>query len=296
MRINVGDVELYFTASTQHTWDAERPVILGLHGGPGVDGSQLRYVLAPAQEWATVVVPDQRGHGRSDRSASGAWNLAQWSADLELFIAALHLENVIVVGTSFGGFVAQYFMAHHPDIARAAVIVGASPRRASAEDLVQRYRDLGGELAAQMMRRVLTDHSAEAEADWTRVCGPLVRVRPPGLELTHIQEAQIATPQVNEHFMSVLPDLDLRPDLAAVTKPLLVLVGEKDPLTPADSAREIQEHATSSDVTFRLVSGAGHQVFWDQPEESHRLLKEFAQTIGLHRAAPHDFARGDEGA
>ncbi len=68
MRIRLANMSIYFTASSRRPWQQPRPVILGLHGGPGADGSLLRYVLGPQQEWATVVVPDQRGHGRSDRS------------------------------------------------------------------------------------------------------------------------------------------------------------------------------------------------------------------------------------
>src|SRR2546423_4084916 len=131
MRITLADVTLYFTASTRRPWDAGAPVLLGLHGGPGIDGSQLRYFLRPQHDWATVVVPDQRGHGRSDRSSPQTWTLAQWAEDLHRFVEALGLENVIIVGTSFGGFVVQRFLASYPGVGRGGVVVGSSPRRAS---------------------------------------------------------------------------------------------------------------------------------------------------------------------
>ena len=65
-----------------------RPVLIGLHGGPGVDGTGLRYALAPLAEVAQVIVPDQRGHGRSEGGTPASWNLPHWAADVEGFCEA----------------------------------------------------------------------------------------------------------------------------------------------------------------------------------------------------------------
>jgi pimeloyl-ACP methyl ester carboxylesterase len=68
MRIAVGGVRLFVEVFGQEwTFDGERRrVLIGLHGGPGLDGMKLRYQLAPLADVAQVIVPDQRGHGRSD--------------------------------------------------------------------------------------------------------------------------------------------------------------------------------------------------------------------------------------
>lgn len=280
MRIRLADVGIHFTASTRRPWEHGKPVVLGLHGGPGIDGSQLRHFLDPQQEWATVVVPDQRGHGRSDRSTPAHWTLAQWAEDVRQFVEILGLEDVLLVGTSFGGFVVQRFLASYPGVVRGGVIVGSSPRRASAQEIVQRYRDLGGEEAARVMERTLTDPSPESEQEWARVCAPFSRLRPPDEVLSGIVRERVNTAEVNEHFMATFGDLDLRPDLAAVRDPILVLVGAKDPLTPPGVAAEIQRHS-GAEVEFRLVEGASHQVLWDQPERSDELLREFARSLDL---------------
>lgn len=158
MRIRVADgTGIFFTAATNRPWQPGGPTLLGLHGGPGIDGSQMRYFLGPAQEWATVVVPDQRGHGRSDRSEPGKWTLAQWAEDARDLVDRAGLEDVILVGTSFGGFVAQHFLAANPGVTRGGVIVGSSPRRASVEQIVERYREVGGDEAADVMRRTMAE-------------------------------------------------------------------------------------------------------------------------------------------
>lgn len=280
MRIRLADVHLHITASTQRPWEHDKPVLLGLHGGPGIDGSQLRYFLNPQQEWATVVVPDQRGHGRSDRSTPKSWTLAQWAEDVRQLIDTLNLQNVVLVGTSFGGFVVQRFLASYPDVARGGVIVGSSPRRASHKEIVERYRELGGDEAARVMERTLTDRSPEAESAWARVCAPLSRLRPPDEVLSGIMRERVSTPEVNEHFMATFAELDLRPDLVTVRDPMLVLVGARDPLTPPDTAAEIGEHSGAR-VTFELVKDASHQVLWDQPGRADALLRDFTRSLDL---------------
>lgn len=278
MRIRLADTTLYVTAATRRAWRADGPALLGLHGGPGVDGSLLRYYLGLQQEWATVVVPDQRGHGYSDLSTREHWNLGQWAEDIRQLIEVLGLADVILVGTSFGGFVAQRFLAAYPNTVRGAVIIGSSARRASKAQIVERYRAFGGDEAAEVMDRTLRDPSPEVEEQWSRVCGPLARLRPTDAVLDTILHGSIRTPEVNEHFMATFDDMDLRAELANVQDPMLVLVGARDPLTPPDTAAEIQRYSGGA-VTFQTVEAASHHVLWDQPERSDELLRAFAHSV-----------------
>ena len=120
MRVSVGDVRLFFEVSGAEWLLGEdgmlrRPVLIGLHGGPGLDGTKMRYQLASLADTMQVVVPDQRGHGRSDLSTSDSWNLATWAMDVRGLSDALGIERPIVFGSSFGGFVAQQYAASQPD-------------------------------------------------------------------------------------------------------------------------------------------------------------------------------------
>ena len=108
MRVSVADVRLFFEVFGQEWAFAggkteRRAVLIGLHGGPGLDGSKLRFQLAPFAELAQVVVPDQRGHGRSDRGGPETWNLATWAADVKGLSDALSIDHPVVLGMSFGG-------------------------------------------------------------------------------------------------------------------------------------------------------------------------------------------------
>ena len=84
----------------------EVPTLILLHGGPGFDHSTYKPLFSALADAVQVVYLDHRGQGRSDdRSTPEHWNLNQWAQDLKAFCDALEIENPIVLGNSFGGFV-----------------------------------------------------------------------------------------------------------------------------------------------------------------------------------------------
>ena len=85
-----------------------------LHGGPGFDHTSWADTMGPLSEWAQVVVYDHRGNGRSDARPREKWTLEQWGDDVTSFCDALDIEKPVVVGSSFGGFVAMSYAGRHP--------------------------------------------------------------------------------------------------------------------------------------------------------------------------------------
>src|ERR1700734_4303438 len=72
LRINLGDITLWFDVSgpsvvPQGDMPTERPTLVAVHGGPGLDHVNLKAELEPLATRVQVLYYDQRGHGRSDR-------------------------------------------------------------------------------------------------------------------------------------------------------------------------------------------------------------------------------------
>jgi pimeloyl-ACP methyl ester carboxylesterase len=223
MRVSVRDVPLFFEVLGQEWAFSEgameqRPALIGLHGGPGLDGSKLRYQLAPLADAAQVVVPDQRGHGRSDHGTAETWNIESWAADVKAFSEALEIERPVVLGVSFGGFVAQRYAAAYPDHPAGLILLSTGPRFTELEEMVERFREVGGDEAAEIVRRDWESPTEESAAEWIRVCAPLMSLRTDPV-LERLRTARIETMDVNLHFMWENKGMDLRASLGAVRCP-----------------------------------------------------------------------------
>lgn len=279
MRLLVSDVRLHVSVFGEEWVEGERrPVIVAVHGGPGVDASSLRALMLSAVDYAQVVVPDQRGHGHSDHSEPRRWNLDTWADDLAGLIHVLGLDNPIVLGTSFGGFVVQHYLARHPDQPAGAVLVGTSARETDPVTVIERFRRAGGDHAADVMARAFYENTEDAEREWARVCAPLLRRQPPTPALTAALPHQISTVDVNLHFMPVLRQMDLRPGLANVRCPLLVLAGEHDPLIPPQAAEDIITALPPGIGELHLLDAA-HTLLNDAAAPAHVLIRRFAEHI-----------------
>lgn len=276
VRVAVGGVWLHVTVrGDEWVGDQRRSAVIGVHGGPGMDGGFLRFALTPVSDFAQVVVPDQRGHGRSDLGTSAEWNLDTWADDLAGLIDVLGLHAPVVLGTSFGGFVVQRYLARHPEQPAGAVLVSTAPRAASQAETVERFREVGGDTAAAAMARSFAEASGEAQLEWERYCAPLLSVRPSTAEFDRVMQERISTPQVNRHFTPSLPGMDLRPGLAAVRCPVLVLAGGQDPLVPPSNAEEAVAAIPDGLATLHSVASAGHLLLWDAPDVVEELVRPF---------------------
>ena len=98
MRISLGDVSLWFDVSgpsviPRGDTTVERPVLVAVHGGPGLDHLTVKSALGPLAEDFQVMYFDLRGHGRSDHSSAEFWNIRTWADDLRRLCDALGLRR-----------------------------------------------------------------------------------------------------------------------------------------------------------------------------------------------------------
>jgi proline iminopeptidase len=290
VRVQVGDIRLFMeTHGAEWVLDSDRmrrrPVVLALHGGPGADATGLRCALAPLAGAAQLVVPDQRGHGRSDRGAPATWNLAQWAADVRELCEVTGLQAPVVLGRSFGGFVAQQYAATYPQHPAGLILMATSPRVPGREEIVARFREIGGDHAADVMRQDLEAPSDQSAAQWARACGPLLSRRTnPDPAWARAQAARIQSPEVYQHFQhGEARTLDLRPALRNVRCPTLVIVGEHDPLVPASLAQEIIAAIPDSLGRLEVIPHAAHTVETDNPAATFDVIRGFVASLpALH--------------
>lgn len=251
---------------------AERPTLLVLHGGPGYDHTTLRPYFDRFADSYQVVYLDHRGCGRS-KAPQDSWHLDQWADDVQAFCTALGIKKPMVFGQSFGGMVAMHYAARHPD-GPEKLILSSTAARFLLDETVAKATELGGADAGQVARDFFSAPTLEGYARYGEVCLPLYnRTTPP--EGSSFRHWAIERPEVNVHFFAnEMMDMDLRPGIAAITCPTLVLGGVEDPVTPPRCSEEIAT-AIGSNARLEMWAGCGHGVHRDDPDGAERMMRAF---------------------
>jgi pimeloyl-ACP methyl ester carboxylesterase len=252
----------------------QQPTVLMLHGGPGADHTTLKPSFSQLADIAQVIYIDQRSQGRSDRRPADEWNLDTWADDVRRFSDALGVESPIVIGTSFGGMVAQRYASRHPDHPAGIVLISTTAMF-DVEASIAAFGKFGGEQAAVAARNAFTNPSEETRNKYFEICGPLYTKRP-----GNVFESVIWFHELTEHFIhGEQRSMDLRPGLANVKAPCQVLAGSDDPIFPAESSRVIAAALTGTSVDLRVFEDCAHGVQRDQPAQTFTAVREFISSI-----------------
>ena len=141
------------------------PVIF-MHGGLGFDHQYFRPFVDPLADAAQVVYYDHFGHGKSDRPANfSEITLERLSSDCDALATALGFDKFVLVGHSYGGFVAFDFAFRFPNRLAGLAFTCTAP------DLTSAMREsLGGTQAqADALARIFEGPAANATDQEFRV-------------------------------------------------------------------------------------------------------------------------------
>lgn len=168
--VDLGRIRLFFTSPGP----ADAPALLLVHGWGGDGRVWSPHVEAPAGRFR-VVVPDLRGHGRSEVPAEGNTPV-ETAADLAALIDALGTGPVVAVGHSRGGQVVNLPAVHHPHTVRTVIELDpAHGAHGEEAEQIPDYRARGSRAAADF------------------VAGAFAPDAPAGLRTAHVR-AVLGTP------------------------------------------------------------------------------------------------------
>jgi pimeloyl-ACP methyl ester carboxylesterase len=220
---------------------------------------------------AQVVYLDFRDHGRSSRQDPRAWTLEACADDVRAFCDTLGIDRPIVLGHSFGGFVAISYGARHPGHA-GGLILASTMARFVLDRLVAGFRGAAGDEVAELARR---DYSGDSvtEAEWDRVFAAFGPNVPDAAALAR----RIRNPAVGAVGMEIMRTLNLLDALPRIASPTLVCVGSLDPVTPVDASREIVDGLAPGIGELEVFDGAGHFLWLDDPDGFFGAVSEFVQ-------------------
>jgi proline iminopeptidase len=250
------------------------PVVI-LHGGPGAHHDYLLPGFDALARGRELIYYDQRGGGRSPVARDVPVGWQEHVADLEELRGQWKLEQLSLVGYSWGGLLAQLYAAEFPHRMRRLGLVSPAPAwREMRAEFERRFaeRNLAPELQQQRAELRASGLREENPAEYTRrvfelSVAPYFYDPDRARDLTPFR----ITGRTQQEVWASLGQYDLRPALDRVAVPSIVLQGEQD-VIPLESTQTVAQLLSAS---LHILRHCGHVPYIEAQEEFVQLLDEF---------------------
>lgn len=267
--------------------EGKAPLLL-LHGGPGSAHNYFEVLDRLADTGRQIISYDQLGSGNSYvANRPDLWNRKVWTEELMALREHLHLDQVHILGQSWGGMLLiGYLIDHKPEGVVSAILSSTLSnsqlwgheqhrliRLMSAENqqAIARAEQTGNydsEEYAQANARFMELHCAGAVTEDSPEC--LRRKKQSG------EESYIVAWGPNEYTpMGNLRDFDYTDRLHELQCPCLITSGTNDLCTPL-VAKTMFDRIPNA--RWELFDGTRHMSFVEQNDKYSALLAEWMDT------------------
>jgi len=243
-----------------------------------------KYQIANFAQKYRVLIYDLRGHGQS-LSFINEFSIPSFANDLNLILKNIGIEETVLVGWSLGGMIAIEYFLQQPQKTKALILISTRLQR---QPIWKRKMWLSY-LRARL--NLMMNLSAPRKFNLQEATFPDEKLL--GQEEIKKMFSATINPEVNEwikddlknftwqNFWQIaknLWDWEISQEkLAKIHMPILILVGEKDQITPPSLAQSLQQ-AMPHSQSF-TIKEAGHLLPLEQPEIVNNHIGEFLKSI-----------------
>ncbi|MDQ1413997.1 MAG: hypothetical protein QOE07_2585 [Acidimicrobiaceae bacterium] len=269
MRVDSDGIGIEFVVSGP---DDGRPVVL-LHGFPDTGRVWRHQVPALVDAGHRVIVPDQRGYGRSDHpDGVDAYNLLFLAGDVLAVLDDLGIERAALVGHDWGAAVTWGISSLAPERVRRMVAFSVGhPSAFRLAGLAQQEKSWYMLLFQfpGVAERWLSDNAWQNLREWSQ--HPDVDAVVADMEVH-----QSLTPALNWYRANLPPEVWVSPPLAlpAIQAPALGVWSSGDSALLESQMMSSGEFCAGG-FRYERIEGAGHWPQLDTPEAVSRLLVDF---------------------
>ncbi|MFJ4655716.1 alpha/beta fold hydrolase [Nocardia sp. NPDC088792] len=222
------------------------------------------------------VMPDRRGHGRSDRPSSG-YDIDTRTGDLAALIERLDLRDVTLVAHSAGSGEAARYLARHGDerVARVAFLAATLPYLRLTDDNPEGLPEAINEADIAQLRTDRPRWFADRAQGYfaTHLDNNVSQA----MIDNEIRRCQTASPYATVALRRELFDTDHRADVAAIELPTLIVHGNADQSVPIDaSSRRTAELIPHS--VYKQYPTAGHAIYATHAAQFNEDLLDFIKS------------------
>lgn len=287
--------------------------IVYLHGGPGgyVHSSTIAELSRLSDLGHDIYLYDQSGTGLSDRRARPKdTTFDTHVADLEEIVSRhLGARRIILMGHSFGGVIAAHYAARHPAQMAALILSAPGDLKPNLYDEHGRWLNetryptpanlifidtsatlnddtsiarlpLRASLSMALAQAFNIKFASDAEVDGALNAMASQFTRSMVCDRANVHPEEGGAGAYSRIGVNFFPDdfYDPRPAMAQMTAPVLVLHGQCDTI-PYQTVAEYVDRFPNARYT--RIEGAGHEMWWDKPDEYADALRSFIVSLDL---------------
>ena len=256
-RVRYGDLRLSRDLRIRYLEQGptEGAAVLMLHGG-GDSAFSFSRVLPLLPSTLRVIVPDQRGHGDSDKPAD-SYSMDEFALDALELLDSLRVPRVTLVGHSMGSFVARRAAAFAAGRVERLILIGAGPsgNNGPLREIARTVESLTDPVDPAFVR----DFQLGTSSD-TLPVEFFERVVAESLKLpAHVWKGFFAGMR---HY---------EPAEDQITCDTLVLGGAWDGVFSVAEQEEVARRIEGA--RLQLFAGIGHSLHWEDPDTLARALR-----------------------
>lgn len=291
-KIYISDTDYLYSLTSEHTG---KPTMIILHGYCG-SGVCFYSMLSPLSSNYSLVLVDLLGMGRSSRPN---WSVSSLEDGENFFVSSLEkfrelngYKDFVLVGHSFGGYIASCYALKFPQYINSLVLLSpvGVPRKPSD------YQQLNSSGWKEKLYKKLISFC------WRKNISPLNLVRKSGpfskqfIKMYTQRKLLDTTQKTVRALVNYLEQIVLLPGsgeyalthilepgawakkplcdrLHVLEVPLAFLYGDRDCMKPIGASQLAEKMKTPPHI--KIVPDAGHMLYWDNPDQVASDVLEF---------------------
>ncbi len=280
MKAKIRDTEIFFDIEgasivVEDNLIREKPVALLLHGGPGGDHTSYKPLFSRLADRFQLVYIDHRGQGRSARGDRSNYTLYNNIEDIEALRKYLGLEQIIVIGGSYGGMVALSYAARYPHAVSHLIAYATVASYEFLAKAQQTLNQIGTPAQIEIAQRLWDGNfrSNDELQTYFELLHPLYSYSTKSAVTK--TNGILSYEATNEAFGGFLSSYDIRSELPKIVAPTLVLAGRHDWICAPEFSEEIARLIPHAQL--QIFEESGHLLRVDEPD---RLIDSIAQFVG----------------
>jgi proline iminopeptidase len=299
--------------ATMRGHDTENPILLYVHGGPGMsDMGAIRHLIPALEEHFVVVHWSQRGAGKSYSRGlpAASMTMAQFVADLEELaehvLQRFGQQKLFLVGQSWGSALSMRFVKRRPELIHAYVGVNQIVDRDKEELLsyhacLDRARERRNRKAVAQLEAIgepqgglfATLEGTLVHKTWARNMNMLAH--DPKF-FTSFAKAVALNPELTladvltlfkplrwnmELLWSEFCGVNFFREITAVEAPIYLIAGQHDTITSPKLEREYLGLLEAPRKGFFLFERSGHLACFEEPQRFLEVMLQVKRENGL---------------